>query len=243
MDKFVAGAYVRKQVGTREKLEPAWSAMLFHEPEDYASMPNPLRHAGRPRQTGPFVFALQLCPLPHRSRWWQCPVQRRVPPPTSERTHLFDIRPLHHTFGIARPSLVARGSADNSVLYRRVGMRGAGQMPPLASSVVDQPAVQLLHDWIDSLAPLPTPGAAVEDKRLRILCLGDSITEGHTYPLVTAASLQAAGKPVPTFINAGIGGDTAAGMRARLARDVFPRRPSLVLLSAGGQRHPSQGPA
>ncbi len=57
----------------------------------------------------------------------------------------------------------------------------------------------------------------------RIVFLGDSITDGHTYPLLIQQALREAGQPVPLAINAGIGGDTAEGMRARLDRDVLSR--------------------
>lgn len=61
----------------------------------------------------------------------------------------------------------------------------------------------------------------------RIVFLGDSITDGHTLPLLVR---QASGA---TCINAGVAGDTAAGMRKRLERDVLPRRPDRVALSVG----------
>ena len=71
------------------------------------------------------------------------------------------------------------------------------------------------------------------DKPERIVFIGDSITDGHTYPLLVKASLDQAGKSVPVCINAGIAGDTASGMLARLDRDVFSHQPTLVTLSAG----------
>ena len=61
----------------------------------------------------------------------------------------------------------------------------------------------------------------------RIVFLGDSITDGHTLPLLVR---QATGA---ICINAGVAGDTAAGMRKRLERDVLPRRPDRVALSVG----------
>src|SRR6266550_5310454 len=67
----------------------------------------------------------------------------------------------------------------------------------------------------------------------RIVFLGDSITDGDTYPQLVRQALAEAGKNVPICINAGIGGDTAAGMLKRLDRDVFSRKPTLVTLSAG----------
>lgn len=67
----------------------------------------------------------------------------------------------------------------------------------------------------------------------RIAFLGDSITDGFTYPLLLRQALAEAGKSLPVLINAGIGGDTAAGMRKRLDRDVLAYRPDLVCLSVG----------
>ena len=39
---------------------------------------------------------------------------------------------------------------DLSMIHQRIGLRGAGQMPPLASTVVDTNAVELIRQWIES---------------------------------------------------------------------------------------------
>src|SRR5262249_49709710 len=67
----------------------------------------------------------------------------------------------------------------------------------------------------------------------RIVFAGDSITDGHTYPLLVRQALVDAGRPVPLCINAGVAADTADGLRRRLERDVFVHRPSLVVFNAG----------
>jgi lysophospholipase L1-like esterase len=72
------------------------------------------------------------------------------------------------------------------------------------------------------LAALP------QQQEQRIVFLGDSITDGHTLPLLVQQALKS-----PRCINAGVAGDTAAGMRKRLERDVLSRRPTLVVLSVG----------
>jgi lysophospholipase L1-like esterase len=72
--------------------------------------------------------------------------------------------------------------------------------------------------------------AAAPGEPERIVFLGDSITDGHTAPLLVR---QALGDRAPACINAGVAGDTAAGMRGRLERDVLPRRPTMVALSVG----------
>jgi lysophospholipase L1-like esterase len=67
----------------------------------------------------------------------------------------------------------------------------------------------------------------------RVVCLGDSITDGHTYGQILIQSLREAGKPVPTVICAGVASDTAPQMAARLERTVLVFKPQWVTFSAG----------
>jgi lysophospholipase L1-like esterase len=76
----------------------------------------------------------------------------------------------------------------------------------------------------------------------RIAFLGDSITDGDTYPKLVRDALASAGLPKMVAINAGIGGDTARGMHARLERDVLAFHPTLVTLSAGANDAGSVSP-
>ena len=64
---------------------------------------------------------------------------------------IVDVKPQHHTFDIADVRLIAPGHPERSALLHRVADREAGHMPPLATSVVDQQAVDLLTKWIRSL--------------------------------------------------------------------------------------------
>lgn len=59
-------------------------------------------------------------------------------------------KPLHHKFGIADALLIAPGEPDRSVLLHRLSQRGpkSGQMPQMATNVVDERAVQLFRAWI-----------------------------------------------------------------------------------------------
>ena len=74
----------------------------------------------------------------------------------AERMNVFDARPQHDTFGVANAMLVAPGETARSVLFHRVSRRGRGQMPPLVSTRVDDRAVALLREWIDSMKPTQT---------------------------------------------------------------------------------------
>ena len=67
------------------------------------------------------------------------------------RMRLIDEVPSHARFDIKDPRLVAPGSPERSVLYRRISRRGSEQMPPLVSTEVDREAVKLIADWIRGL--------------------------------------------------------------------------------------------
>jgi glucose/arabinose dehydrogenase len=65
-----------------------------------------------------------------------------------DKTNLFDVKPMHHTFDLRDAKLIAVGHPEQSVLLHRLIHKGTGQMPPLATSVVDQEAAILLREWI-----------------------------------------------------------------------------------------------
>jgi uncharacterized repeat protein (TIGR03806 family) len=72
----------------------------------------------------------------------------------ADRMKLIDVAPLHDTFGVPEAKLVASGSPEHSLLLHRIALRGRGQMPPLATTKVDEPAVKLLRDWIQQVKPV-----------------------------------------------------------------------------------------
>ena len=63
-------------------------------------------------------------------------------------TNIFNVKPLHDNFDIPNAKLIATGSPERSILLHRISMRGPGQMPQLATSVVDEETVKLLKEWI-----------------------------------------------------------------------------------------------
>ncbi|QDU27171.1 GDSL-like Lipase/Acylhydrolase [Anatilimnocola aggregata] len=79
---------------------------------------------------------------------------------------------------------------------------------------------------------------AAEDFSLRdgdtVVFLGDSITAARTYTkIIENYTLLRFPQRRIRFYNAGIGGDTAAGSLARLERDVFSRRPTVLTVCFG----------
>ena len=70
-----------------------------------------------------------------------------------DKMKLFDEVPLHDKFGLPDARLIAPGHPERSVLLHRVKLRGRGQMPQLATSRIDQPAVEMLTEWIRQMEP------------------------------------------------------------------------------------------
>ncbi len=67
------------------------------------------------------------------------------------KQNLIDAEPLHDRLGIADAKIVAPGAPERSVLLQRIARRGRGQMPQLATSLVDDQAVALFTEWIKGL--------------------------------------------------------------------------------------------
>lgn len=68
-----------------------------------------------------------------------------------DKMRVLDVRPVHQTFDLPDARLIAPGSPDRSVLLRRMGTRGPGQMPPLASTRVDEAGLAMMREWCRSL--------------------------------------------------------------------------------------------
>jgi hypothetical protein len=64
---------------------------------------------------------------------------------------ILDVKPQHTTFGLPEARLIAPGDADNSVLLKRIAIRGLHQMPQLSTNVIDPAGVTLMREWIESL--------------------------------------------------------------------------------------------
>ncbi|MBX6311860.1 MAG: heme-binding domain-containing protein, partial [Isosphaeraceae bacterium] len=79
-------------------------------------------------------------------------MELRLTTPTS-RMRVIDAEPLHSRFDIPDARIVAPGAPERSVLYRRITLRGTGQMPPLVSAEVDREAVAMIAEWIRGLPP------------------------------------------------------------------------------------------
>lgn len=79
------------------------------------------------------------------------------------KTLIVDVDPLHDRLAIDNAKLIAPGAPERSLMLQRLQRRGRGQMPPLATSLVDPRGTALLAEWIRALpqeapqSPAPRP--------------------------------------------------------------------------------------
>ena len=110
----------------------------------------------------------------------------------------------------------------------------------IASRISALASLMLLTGFFASVAAAKTPSSAFFlQPHDRVVFYGDSITEQRLYTndVATFVHTRFPGLPA-TFINSGVGGDTVRGgwtgpLNVRLARDVFPFRPTIVVVMLG----------
>jgi len=70
---------------------------------------------------------------------------------SDQATGCLDALPLLDLWNTKEGRLVAPGDPDRSLLLKRISVRGAGQMPLLGSTKVDQAGIALVRAWIEEL--------------------------------------------------------------------------------------------
>ena len=103
---------------------------------------------------------------------------------TLQQTHAFNQPPMLGAFGIDDPRIIHPGDPSRSVLLYRVSKTGSGRMPHIGSDLVDDRAVALLAEWIDSLKRDSAAASKLRaDQEAAVAALGNGAG--------TAASLEA----------------------------------------------------
>ena len=64
---------------------------------------------------------------------------------------IVDTKPVHSAFDLPDAKLIAPGAPERSVMLHRLGMRGSGQMPPIATNRVDEAGLELMREWCRGL--------------------------------------------------------------------------------------------
>ena len=136
---------VTNSVGQRAPITS--SRMLPRSPDEFARLVNPYdpKH-DLDRRARSFLHAnCSMCHVEAGGGNAQMDLEFTT---SRERMRVFDVKPLHETFGLPEARLVAPGDPGRSVLLQRISHRDRGHMPPVATFLVDDQAVRLLHEWI-----------------------------------------------------------------------------------------------
>jgi uncharacterized repeat protein (TIGR03806 family) len=149
--------FVRKSSDNTGQRQPVVSSLLAVAPEKHARLVNPYDpKQSLDRRARSYLHAnCSQCHVGAGGGNSQIDLDFKT---ASERTKLFDVQPLHDTYGLPDARLIAPGSPERSVLLHRMSHRDRGHMPPLATSVVDRAAVKLMTDWIRGVKVRTKPG-------------------------------------------------------------------------------------
>ena len=129
---------------------------LFHEPlekqpAEYAKFPDPFDPQAADIETRARVYLDVNCAMCHvRDGGGNAAIEVGFKTPT-EKAKLVGETPMHEVAGIENVRVVAPGAPERSVLYWRMTQRGASQMPPSSTNLVDRRGAELIADWIRSL--------------------------------------------------------------------------------------------
>jgi len=140
-------AYMEKQSATRDQRSPVSSSLL------------PLNPDKLPRLVDPYDvkqdLTLRVRSYLH-SNCSQCHVgagggnaqmELEFTQPL-DKMLIIDVKPQHDTFGLKDAKLIAPGHPERSVMLHRIAQRDKGHMPPLATRLVDERAVEMMRAWI-----------------------------------------------------------------------------------------------
>jgi hypothetical protein len=145
--------FVEHLTDTRNQRQARESSLLYKPPQDYDKLVNP-RDTTASVDVRARSYLHANCAICHvEAGGGNAAIELGF---TTSRgaAKMFDLVPLHDQFGLADARIVATGAPERSVLLHRMSVRGQGQMPPIATSVVDERAISLIRDWIAASKPV-----------------------------------------------------------------------------------------
>jgi uncharacterized repeat protein (TIGR03806 family) len=140
--------FVEKQTATRDQRQPAGtSALLAFSPDKFKRLADPYdKSQDLDKRARSYLHSnCSQCHVDAGGGNAQMDLEFTT---DKDKTKIFDVKPVHHTFGIPDAKLIAPGQPEKSVILQRVSHRGEGHMPPLATNDVDREAVEMLREWI-----------------------------------------------------------------------------------------------
>jgi uncharacterized repeat protein (TIGR03806 family) len=141
---------VRRRTDTRDQREAAPSSLLAFPPEHYGRLADPSDPKGD-LEARARSYLHANCAICHVEAGGGNALMELEAITAREKMNILGVKPLHDALGLDGARIVDPGHPERSVILGRLTKRGTGQMPPLASSRVDENAVRLIRDWIQSL--------------------------------------------------------------------------------------------
>lgn len=147
-------AALKQRTATRDQRGAAKTEMLAMSPESFPKLVDPYdKQAKLTARARSYLHAnCSICHVEAGGGNAQMILDYFTP---LAKAKLLDEKPLHHKFGLPDAKIIAPGHPERSTLFTRITRRGpnTGQMPQLATTLVDQQAVELFREWIASLTP------------------------------------------------------------------------------------------
>ncbi len=145
-------AAVKKLTASRDQRGAAKTEMLAMSPESFPKLVDPYdKKADLTARARSYLHAnCAICHIEAGGGNAQMQLEFFT---SAKKAKFIDEKPLHHKFDLTDPRIVAPGHPERSTLFTRLTRRGpsTGQMPQLATSLVDHEAVELFREWIASL--------------------------------------------------------------------------------------------
>ncbi len=145
-----ANAYLEKRCATREQRPPAQSTLLTRAPDKYRAMVDPYDKTKdiSLRARSYLQSNCAQCHVEAGGGNAQIELEFLV---KLDKMRVVDAQPVHDAYGIAGAKIISPGQPQKSILLKRIEHRDKGHMPPLATSMVDGAAVELMRAWIVEL--------------------------------------------------------------------------------------------
>jgi uncharacterized repeat protein (TIGR03806 family) len=141
---------VAKLTATRNQREAPKSLLLATPPADYARLPDPY-DPKQPVEARARAYLHANCSICHVEAGGGNAMMELEYTTKRDKMNVIGATPNHEKLGLENAKLIAPGDPDHSVLLQRISLRGTGQMPPLATSRVDEVAVKVIREWIEGM--------------------------------------------------------------------------------------------
>lgn len=156
LSEKAASAWTAVREPAKDQREPVKSSLLPKAPDQYSKLVDPF-DATQDLEARARSYLHSNCAICHVEAGGGNSMMELEFSRTHDKMQTIDVPPNHHTFDLKDARLIAPGHPERSTLLHRISIRGANQMPPLATSQVDREAVKLLEAWIRELKPTTVP--------------------------------------------------------------------------------------